>query len=270
MTPRRSSIGSVWNLKGIGDLWPSGLPKSSRAATWTNGAGCHQSVTRARYPPRFEADNKWLNGPSVLTLPEEEWPSQPDDINGHVCREETRPKFLLRIGAVSNPMLDISRISKFSKMKRTAAWVLRFVRLLRRGSDEPGELSAKEVDEGERLLCLQAQVDVFTREINLVRQNMAVEKSRSIFKLKPYIGDDGLLRVHGRIDAATTTPFASRRPVIMPKHHPITKSLIHHYHRLLHHQNDDVITNEVRLRFWVPHLRSAVRKVKTECSRCRR
>uniref|UniRef100_A0A1I8NL07 Uncharacterized protein n=1 Tax=Musca domestica TaxID=7370 RepID=A0A1I8NL07_MUSDO len=41
--------------------------------------------------------------------------------------------------------------------------------------------------------------------------------------LTPYIDDEGLLRVHGRIDAASSLPYNTRRPIILPHSHVFTK-----------------------------------------------
>ncbi|XP_055839902.1 uncharacterized protein LOC129907623 [Episyrphus balteatus] len=52
-------------------------------------------ATRSRYPPKYNPESKWLNGPSILALPEDSWPSRPEDIESYVCQEEMKLKFIL-------------------------------------------------------------------------------------------------------------------------------------------------------------------------------
>lgn len=55
-----------------------------------------------------------------------------------------------------------------------------------------------------------------------------ISAGSQIFGLKPYLDHSGLLRVHGRTDAADETilPFNAKRPVVLPDDHHFTK--IHH------------------------------------------
>lgn len=74
----------------------------------------------------------------------------------------------------------------------------------------------------------------------------------------------------GRADAASHLPEDARKPIILPTTHPLTGLLIDHHHHQMRHQNLDAVVCSIRQRFWVPHLRSQVKKRKNMCLHCKR
>jgi len=60
------------------------------------------------------------------------------------------------------------------------------------------------------------------------RQSMLLSHS-------PYIDENGLARISGRIDMANAASVDTKRPVILPPKHPYTKLLIKNYHEKAGH-----------------------------------
>lgn len=85
----------------------------------------------------------------------------------------------------------------------------------------------------------------------------------------PYIDEEGLIRVQGRLDNATILEYATRRPYILPKNHKFTEMLIHWYHCRFHHSNTNTVINEIRQKYWIPSIRVAVNKVQSKCNWCK-
>lgn len=78
-----------------------------------------------------------------------------------------------------------------------------------------------------------------------------------------------VIRLSGRVDNAPTLPMMTKRPIILPKQHSITKLIVSHYPRLCRHQNKGTIICEIRKRFWVNDLRVLVRSIKHACQHCK-
>ncbi|XP_055910693.1 uncharacterized protein LOC129945057 [Eupeodes corollae] len=92
-----------------------------------------------------------------------------------------------------------------------------------------------------------------------------VGRTSSIRKLNPFLDDDGVIRVDGRINSALAVPVFVRNPIIMPQKHHVTDLIVDFYHKLWKHQNQATIINEIRRRFWIPHIRTVVRHASKRC-----
>lgn len=230
-------------------------------------------ATRARHPPSFDPDSRWLRGPAWLRADEDTWPMQkkagaetPDD------DEELRPRF---VGLVScRGPVEYERFSRYQRLCRTTAWVRRFLTNAR--TRDPalrikGELSADEVREAVRQLVRLVQREAFADELAALEAGNAVERQSSVFILKPYVDEAGLLRVHGRTDAADELHMSrdAKRPLLLPRDHRFSALLVRNHHERLAHQLVDATIAAVRNEFWVPRLRALVRQVQHACQLCR-
>ena len=81
--------------------------------------------------------------------------------------------------------------------------------------------------------------------------------------------DDGLLQCHGRYGNATSLNQAAKCPKLLPKNEHYTKLVIEDYHRRVFHTGVPQTLAQLRLEYWVPHGRSAVRlKLLRQCKTC--
>ncbi|KAH8270744.1 hypothetical protein KR018_009468, partial [Drosophila ironensis] len=97
----------------------------------------------------------------------------------------------------------------------------------------------------------------------------AVANRSDIRGLMPYMDDRGVLRAHGRIDAALCMPYSARRPIILSHRHCLTEIIVSHFHAKMKHQNVDATIAEIRMRFWITKLRRVLRRVITACTMCK-
>ncbi|XP_050339682.1 uncharacterized protein LOC126766009 [Bactrocera neohumeralis] len=166
--------------------------------------------------------SRWLNGPSFLTEEEVAWPTSegiPDLLEE--C-EELRPKFVML--AAPSCVIDMTRFSSLTKLKRTVAWVIRFMDLCRHKKVE-GCLNAEELKVAGIFLCRLAQSASYSLEINQLKEGGNVEKGSELYTLSPFIDTEGVMRVSGRIDAASWLPYDTTRPIILAPNHDLTRLL---------------------------------------------
>ena len=102
------------------------------------------------------------------------------------------------------------------------------------------------------------------------KRNDAIKKTSSLYRLDPFIDEEGLLRVGGRIRRASA-PQCVKHPVIIPRKSHLTELLIRHYHEVSGHMGRGITHNELRQRgFWIIGGTSAVSEVLSKCVKCRR
>ncbi|XP_058827206.1 uncharacterized protein LOC131687171 [Topomyia yanbarensis] len=114
----------------------------------------------------------------------------------------------------------------------------------------------------------QAQSQAYSEEINQLNIDGSVDKRSSLRSLLPFSEEHGVMRVRGRIGNAPHIPYAEKYPVVLPREHRITFLLVNYYHQWFLHANGETVYNELRQMFYIPKLRTLIRKVGRSCQYC--
>ncbi|XP_065361998.1 uncharacterized protein LOC135955572 [Calliphora vicina] len=226
-------------------------------------------TTRMKSQVNFSDDCRWFTGPKFLYEYEDEWPKTQEIPTCSLDTEELRPKFAL---LVNTPVVfEFDRFSSYLKLKRTIAWVLRFINRCQKKIDpeEENGLTTAELKSADICLCRQAQREHFSPEIEMIKNEGTLPKNSELYALSPYMDENSLLRVYGRVDAASWLPLDIRRPIILPSFHPVTELFVAHVHEKMKHQNFEATVCEIRRSFWIPRLRKILRKRVSNCFICR-
>ena len=96
-----------------------------------------------------------------------------------------------------------------------------------------------------------------------------MKASSHIVKLKPVVGNDGVLRVGGRISRAPI-PSDAANPIILPKNHHVSKILICYLHERNRQCGPEQVLFYLREQFWVIKGRAAVKEVIGKCMSCKK
>ncbi|XP_036340511.1 uncharacterized protein LOC118749837 [Rhagoletis pomonella] len=170
-------------------------------------------------------------------------------------------------------MPDIDRFSNYSRLKRSVAWIYRYVqnllRKVRHEAPTKGELTVDEERQAETHLIQFVQERAYAEELADIKRNGAVSTCSTLRTLNPFIANDGMLRVCGRIERAACTSIEARQPIILPNNHRVTRLLAEYYHVKFLHINVATVMSEIRQRYWIPSLRRLLNSVQSRCQLCR-
>lgn len=217
---------------------------------------------------------RWFNGPKFLSLAENEWPI--NDIENYVQLinepSSTLAAPITKDNWQSSP--DIKGFSKWEKLRMAQMYVLRFFTQLVKRPYNNSELCnifhLSPIISAELILIKNCQKDVFFEELDqLQSQIKMVSRKSPIYKFSPYLDEFGVLRVRGRIDAATSISFDVKRPIILPRNHHITWLIVDFYHRKFHHHHNEIVVNEIRQRYCITGMRALVRQICKNCQKCK-
>ncbi|XP_062711297.1 uncharacterized protein LOC134289465 [Aedes albopictus] len=231
--------------------------------------------TKWKRVPDMSGSSRWLNGPDFLGKPEAEWPIKHQTSGATV--EELRPHLLVHLVS-SEAIIDPHRFSKWTELLRRMAYVFRFVKNTRISEQERsfGPLTSSELAEAENYFYRLAQRSVFADEVAVLldrkmseNSKLVIPKSSSIHNLCPFLDKDDVLRVRGRTGECRFINQETVNPIILPKAHHVTCLVVSHYHRKFHHQNHNVIINELRLKFSIPQLKATYNRIRRDCQQCK-
>ena len=108
----------------------------------------------------------------------------------------------------------------------------------------------------------------FPSELACLQRSSEVPPTSSIAQLSPYLGEDGLVRVRGRLQESNLS-FDAKHPVIVPNGH-LALLIVRFAHYSNKHLGVGSMISHVRRSYWVIGLRRLAKRVKRECVFCRR
>lgn len=177
------------------------------------------AVSRAQSPYAFLQNRIWSSGPTWLAGNDSEWPNGLAQITE---MPELRKNICLATTVYDLELFE--RCSSYSKLLRVLSFCLRF-RPINTYSDV---LCVKEINETEIRLLKIIQVMQFSKEIRQLKDKKFTTNNK-IANLSPFLDDDGLIRVGGRLQGSKLT-FSSKHPILLPNRNSITDRIIREIH----------------------------------------
>ncbi|GFV04577.1 integrase catalytic domain-containing protein [Trichonephila clavipes] len=110
-------------------------------------------------------------------------------------------------------------------------------------------LTADEIKRSTEFLAKIAQLSEFKAEIDALKKGKGVSKTSKLKALDPFLDENSLLRVGGRLCNADL-PFEAKRQIIIPSKHKFTKLLFEHMHKKFFHIGAQDLVHQIRMQFW--------------------
>ena len=179
----------------------------------------------------------------------------------------------LKVESQSVSLFPVQRWGALSKALRVCAFVLRFCRNLKarsgkfQCSSRSGELVTEELSEAHKRLMIDTQVQYYGKEITELKNGRQVHRQSSIFKMKPFLDENGLMRMSGRLNLSCNLSYNEKHPIILPKGH-LSLLIVRDEHVNLKHGGVAQVMTSLRNRFWIVGLRNIAKQVKRQCTPC--
>ena len=144
-------------------------------------------------------------------------------------------------------------------MRRAVAWLCRFILQLGKSS-ETGNLKIHEIEHARLLLIKNAQRKCYADEFRCLSAGRDVTKSSPLHKLNPFLDEEGIIRVGGRI---------REHCIVIPHQHPISRAIVLYVHNRAH-VGVEWTLGKVREKYWIVKARPLVKKIVRSCVTCRK
>lgn len=154
-------------------------------------------------------------------------------------------------------------------IRRTAIW-LRFMEHLRTESHSRVPvrfISTEELRKAEFTIVRRVQQETFADEWKALSKGEAVSRKSPLRWFNPYISNDLVIRIGGRLEHSMEQDDA-KHPMVLPARHRLTRMILKHYHLQLLHAGPQLLLGVVRLKFWPLGGRSVARNVVHQCLKC--
>ena len=169
-------------------------------------------------------------------------------------------------------MIDLEKYNNLNRSLRIVGYVLRFINNCRNailGCDlKTSSFTTEELDIAKTKLIYIVQRESFSDEIQALSSYSSVPKYSKLHKLDPFIDNDGIVRIKGRLQFSDLS-YDCKHPIILPKRQ-FSKFLIQFQHTFLKHAGVNSVVPSLRTSFWVIGLRRMAKTVIRECISCRR
>lgn len=223
-------------------------------------------LSRGISAEKFLQAELWWQGPSWLSKPNKEWPSQvvheptnnDKDIICSLSTEMSKNQFITQL---------CHRWSKCEKLIRVFAYVLRFINNVKnKNKTIKSPLTVDELNQSLNKLIMFVQMDTFPCEYQLLKKNQPIRQTSNILCLNPYM-ENGLIRVGGRLKNSPYT-HDKKHPILLHNKHILTKLIVQSYHTKLLHAGPQLLLSSIRERFWPINGKSLATKTARECVTC--
>ncbi|GFR30674.1 integrase catalytic domain-containing protein [Trichonephila clavata] len=242
-------------------------PSQWRHCTGTDNPADH--LTRGTFPSQLPSLESWWHGPKWLNHDSDAWPTKdfPSHSQPSVEVESRKTESRSFYVATTEPIIDISHYSSYTKLLRVTAWILRCVHNCKSHLRIIHELNCNEIEKAKDYWIQIVQCQCFSAEINALKEGRPLQKKSKISCFNPFLKDD-YLRLGGRLQFSDI-PFDTQHPLILDGNHPFVHLLIQHTHIRLHHLGVRIVLSELRSTFWILRGRQAIKKALHKCLPCK-
>lgn len=236
--------------------------------------------SRGLLPDALVNNDLWWHGPNFLHGPEADWPGHPELPN-----EENLPEIKNRTLAWTTKVIpDAVSNCKFHDwpaLCRTFGSVARFIEntsAAAKKKKDPdvinapstGKLTVVDLNKGINIMLKIVQRACFQETINALVAEKTVVKSHPLLSLNPFLDDEGILRVGGRLANAKGLEFQTRHPAIIPRGHVLARSLFKWEHENNNHIGPQALLAIIRQKYWPMGGKVEANKTVFRCIPCRR
>lgn len=229
-------------------------------------------ASRGLLPGELVRNQLWWAGPSWLAQPIEYWPTKTIENDIIAKSEERIITLLIHEHDTSHNILDelVERFSSIRKTQRILAYCLRFIHNCRRDTPTHVRNNMTNINQGELhetllLLVKHVQAKNFCDEISRLTQGKVL--SKQMRKLNPFVDENGILRVGGRL-SRSGLEFEHKHPALLPRKSRVTYLIIEAIHHENCHPGINTVQYLITQQFWILSPKRAIRHCLSKCVKC--
>lgn len=276
---RPSSDAMVFVANRVNEIQITTMEKGAQWRYVSTKVNPADLASRGCMPSVLASSTAWWSGPDYLRQAEEKWPEQtwraqppPLDVM------ELRPPVRI-IAAVVVSRGDIRKgehhildcYSDWNKLVNVIGWMCRLfdnARARKRKVERTrGDLTAEEKAAARLHVYRLAQQQTFAAEIASCQATGKVSKTSALFRLNPFLDQEGILRLNGRLMNAPIH-YDAKFPIVLSDKGHVTRLLMQEAHQETKHGGVQQILQYLRQEFWILRSRNLASSTVHHCAGC--
>lgn len=236
------------------------------------------AASRGMTPSTLTTNTMWWEGPPFLKQSHEEWPKLKlfSEQNIPEIRKKTINELpnILHLQPIDDENEILHRYSNLSQLLTTTAYCLRIAQKIKHKRKHSSTLhfekilTSNEINNALNHWIKYTQQFYFLNEIKSIRQKQYLPVKNKLNTLNPFLDENEILRVGGRLTLAKQIPFGQRHPIILPTRSHLTWLLIQWTHKLTLHGGIQLTMQQLRQKYWIIHGKKSVRSFILKCNKC--
>ena len=204
-----------------------------------------------------------INGPNILKVPLKEWPNLDrtrKTEEGIKEEEDEEEGIVIKVNsaAVEESIIELEKHNDWRKLLRVTAYVMRFSK---KRTKEATEDSLSNPTEEEMEQAQNYWIKLAQRDLNL--------KEKELMKLTPFVDENGITRISGRLKNSPIFDNDRIHPKLLPGDHKISELIVRDVHERTFHPGHLRVMAECRKIFWIIGLRKLAKSIGLRCVICR-
>ncbi|XP_055604176.1 uncharacterized protein LOC129752418 [Uranotaenia lowii] len=229
-------------------------------------------VSRGASPQELHNNSLWWIGPEWSPLAGH-LKSSPritldTDLRQMISREERKITICL-ITPHESTFLDELMSRYYPDLRMLSRVTARLRRIFVREFKVSTCLVPLETNQALQILIRHTQRKGFPNDLESLELGKELKNQSSLLQLKPFLDDDGIVRVGGRLNHSCLT-YDEKHPILLPRSSILTAYILHSEHINNHHCGPQTLLAISRRRYWIICGTSAARKTYRQCVVCAR
>lgn len=263
------------------------IRRSTQPQQWRYVSTQHNPADHATrsVPAAHLKNTTWFSGPAFISQPKQT-PLKADvfELVDPEEDKEIRPQVTVLASVAQDGRLGSQRFERFSSWKtlNRAISGLRHIACHFKETSKHSTGNYKgwhrcekshtveELSRSKKIVIRAVQEETYAEEIQCIRTQTDIPKDSPLKMLDPFLDEDDLLRVGGRIQHAQLG-YEEKRPLIIPGRHHVASLLVQHYHVESQHQGRHITEGAVRSAgYWIVGAKRCVSSLIIKRITCRK
>lgn len=238
-------------------------------------------ISRGCSPNQLKHNVLWWEGPAWIKKEKSEWTKNTlncGDLRKEDDLEERKNQIVTLVQTEEKNL--ITKYSSLAKLLKIIAYVLRWKhRIVKRdknnailnityGPNAAAIISVNELEYARTKIHQIVQSEFFANEIKCLKNGKSVSKKSKLYLLNPFLDQDEIIRVGGRLNNAENMQRDKKNPIVLPANTHFTKLVFSHEHIKLLHAGPQALLASVREKYWPLGGRNVAKKTVHKCISC--